>query len=225
MPIIKRQAPLIEEAEYVGQARKVSQEYSKPKINADGSKSEPICIFRIPLHTHNGKVTTTFARVMESTGWVFEQMCKSGNMTPPDGEGFVITPDDLENRVFYFGVEHNKLNDGRTVANVKFHTKAYAVQQNPALASVTFPNAAPPITLRPAPSFTAPPPTSEEGTAGGTATTKSPPVALAPTATKPLPKTADSDLEGMTEDEFAEAVAYAKRLRQEKHDPKAPAAA
>ena len=164
MPVIKRQAPLLEEGEYAGQARKVTQEYTKPKLNADGSKSEPVCIFRIPLHTHNGKQITTFARVMESTGWVFEQMCKSGNMTPPDGEEFMITADDLERRVFYFGVEYNKLNDGRTVANVKFHTKIYAVQQNPELANVTFPNAAPPIVLRPAPS--SPPPSGDESGSG-----------------------------------------------------------
>src|SRR5215469_15032597 len=99
MPVIKRQAPLPEEGEYAGQARKVSQEYTKPKINADGTKSEPIPIFRIPLYTHNGKQITTFARVTENTGWVFEQMCKSGNMIPPDGAEFTISCDDLENRV------------------------------------------------------------------------------------------------------------------------------
>jgi hypothetical protein len=220
MPIIKRQAPLLEEGEYAGQARKVSQEYTKPKVNADGSKSEPIAIFRIPLYTHNGKQITTFARVTASTGWVFEQMCKSGNMTLPDGEEFTITCDDLENRVFYFAVEHNKLVDGRTVANVKFHTKTYAVGQNPQLATVTFANAAPPITLRPAPS-SAPPPEAESGQ---TAKATAPPSAPAPGAAKAMP-TDDPDLSGMTEEEFREALEYAKSLRKTKAEaPKAHAA-
>jgi hypothetical protein len=222
MPVIKRQAPLLEEGEYAGQARKVTQEYTKPKINADGSKSEPICIFRIPLHTHNGKQITTFARVMESTGWVFEQMCKSGNMTPPDGEGFVITTDDLELRVFYFGAEHNKLSDGRIVANVKFHTRTYAVQQNPELANVTFPNAAPPINLRPAPSTQ--PPAPPEDLSGQAAKSSPPPISPAPGETKPIP--ADDDLQGISEAEFQEALEYAKRLRREKEQqsPKSQAA-
>jgi hypothetical protein len=222
MPVIKRQAPLLEEGEYAGQARKVTQEYTKPKINADGTKSEPIAIFRIPLHTHNGKQITTFARVMESTGWVFEQMCKSGNMTPPDGAEFTISCDDLENRVFYFAVEHNKLADGRTVANVKFHTKTYAIQQNPQLAAVTFPNAAPSITLRPAPSSA--PPAPPEAESGEAAKVTPPPTAPAPGEAKPM-SADDPDLSGMTEEEFREALEYAKSLRKAKAEsPKAQAA-
>jgi hypothetical protein len=221
MPVIKRQAPLLEEGEYAGQARKVTQEYTKPKINPDGSKSEPTCLFRIPLHTHNGKQINTVARVSEETGFVFENMCKSGSMTSPDGEAFQITTDDLENRVFYFGVEHAKLQDGRAVANVKFHTRIYAVQQNPELADVSFPNAAPPITLRPAPSNQ--PPAPPEDLSEQVAKSAPPPTAPAPTGTKPMP--ADDDLRGMSEAEFQEALEYAKRLREEKaKSPKAQAA-
>jgi hypothetical protein len=223
MPIIKKQAPLLEEGEYAGQARKVTQEYTKPKINADGTKSEPICIFKIPLHTHNGKVITAFARVMESTGWVFEQMCKSGNMTPPDAaESFQISCDDLENRIFHFGVEHNKLADGRTVANVKFHSRNYAVQQNPTLSTVSFPNAAPPITLRPgsssAPPAPPPPQAPPEASSGQAAKVTPPLTAPAPGEAKPMPVD-DPDLSGMTEEELREALEYAKSLRKAKAEP------
>jgi hypothetical protein len=64
---------------------------------------------------------------MDSAGWVFEQICKSGDLILPEGEEFVITADDLENRKFYFRVQHTLYN-GSFIANVKFHTKAYACQ-------------------------------------------------------------------------------------------------
>ena len=148
MPTIKKQAPLLPEGEYCGQAKKVTMEWSKPKPQADGTKSESVQIFRIPLHIPGGQIITTFARVMDSTGWVFEQICKSGDLILPEGEEFVITADDLENRRFYFGVQHTTYK-GTTVANVKFHTKTYACEVNPALENVSFPNEAPRgITLR-----------------------------------------------------------------------------
>src|SRR6516164_7770550 len=139
MPTIKRQSALLPEGEYAGQALKVTQEITKKGVT----------MFRIPLHLPDGKTTTTIIRVTDQTAWVFDQLCKSGSISLPEGgEDFQINCDDLERRVFYFGVVHNLGQDGMTYANVKFHTKSYAVQQNPALASVTFPMAAPPITLR-----------------------------------------------------------------------------
>jgi hypothetical protein len=122
MPTIKKQAPLLPEGEYCGQAKKVTMEWSKPKPQADGTKSESVQIFRIPLHIPGGQIITTFARVMDSTGWVFEQICKSGDLILPEGEEFVITADDLENRRFYFGVQHTTHN-GTPTANVKFHRR------------------------------------------------------------------------------------------------------
>jgi hypothetical protein len=214
MPIIKKQAPLPPEGEYVGQARNVSQEYTKPKINLNGSKTEPVCVFRIPLHTSDGKVITAFARVLDSTGWFFDQLCKSGNMTPPDNaESFQISCDDLENRVFYFGVEHNKLRDGRTVANVKFHTRSYAIDHYPSLSTVSFPNAAPPIVLRPAAMVAPPAPSEAEN--GQSAKVMAQPTAPAPRQVQETSST-HPDLSGMTDEEFRMALEYAKRLRESK---------
>ena len=208
MPTIKKQAPLLPEGEYCGQAKKVTMEWSKPKPQADGTKSESIQIFRIPLHIPGGQIITTFARVMDSTGWVFEQICKSGDLILPEGEEFVITADDLENRKFYFGVEHTTYK-GTTVANVKFHTKTYACEVNPALENVSFPNEAPRgITLR-----AAKPPVNPEQPPPGASPVLSnphPPNHLLPARLKPKSWRTFRDAE------FQEALEYAKKLRAKK---------
>jgi hypothetical protein len=145
----------------------------KPKTNADGSKSEPYQMFRIPLRIPGGQTITTFARVTENTGWVFEQICKSGDLIIPEGEEFVITADDLERRKFYFGVKHVDYN-GQKIANVYFHTKTYACQLNPTLENVSFPNEAPRgVTLRSANPST--PPTDPPPEASGSTAPKPPP--------------------------------------------------
>jgi hypothetical protein len=201
MPVIKKSAPLMPEGEYVGQARKVSQGFVKAK------NGEEIAIFRVPLHTIDGKVITPVIRVTDSTGWVFDQLCKSGNMSLPDtGEDYQITCDDLERRVFYFGVVHNKGDDGRTFANVKFHARSYALQQNPALAGITFPLAASPVTLRPA--------STQASSPAEAATVPPPPSAVAPSS---VPADAENE-GGISPEEFAQAVAYARSLKTKKQE-------
>jgi hypothetical protein len=113
----------------------------------------------------------------------------------------------LERRLFYFGVVHNKGDDGRVFANVKFHARSYAIQQNPALAGVTFPMAAPPITLRPAPTAEAP-----------EAVSHPPTQTVEPPRPSPVPTEDDG---GITPEELAEAVAYARSLRAKKQEPSA----
>ena len=164
-----------------------------------------IVIFRVPLHLPDNRKITTVLRVTDETGWVFDQVCKSGNISLPEsGEDFQITCDDLERRVFYFSVVHNIGADGVTYANVKFHTKTYALQQNPALASLTFPMAAPSITLRPV----NPPP---EPAPAAVAQPKTSPPSVSSSA-----DTTDDDLEGLTPEEYASAVESAKRLKRSK---------
>ena len=226
IPIVKRQSPLHPEGEYCGQARKVTQEWSNPKPRPDGTTPESVQLFRVPLWTQIGKPVTAILRIMDTTGWMWEAACKSGEMIPPDGEEFRIAPDDLENRVFYFGITHREYN-GVTRAEVKFHTKAYAIQQNPALERVSFPNEAPrPIYLPAAtspgltppakppaePARTEPPPADSTP---GPAAASTPPV----TETKAEPLLANAAPAGISEDEFREALAYAKRLAAEKQNP------
>ena len=198
MPVIKKTAPLLPEGEYVGQARKVSLEWSKPKPLPNGKKSESVQMFKIPLHLPDGKSITAFARVTEDTGWVFETI-----IVAPEGEEFVLTPDDLEGRRFYFGVKHEQWN-GATLANVRFHTKTWACQINPALEGVSFPNEAPRgVSLRAAkPSVPANEPPPE---AGSTAAKDPPP---------PQPPASETrKLDDLSDEEFREALAHINELR------------
>jgi hypothetical protein len=212
MPVIKRTAPLLPEGEYCGQARKVSLEWSKPKLLPNGGKSESVQMFKIPLHLPDGKSITTFLRVTEDMGWKFESLLKSGELIPPDDEEYALTPDDIEGRRFYFGVKHEPWN-GTTVANVRFHTKPYACQINPALEGISFPNEAPRgVALRAAkpqaPSNEPPP------EASGVAATKSPePPQSHATGSDPL-----AGLGTLSDEEFEDALRNARKLREEKKD-------
>jgi hypothetical protein len=204
MPIIKRNSALVEEGEYVAQARNVTQEVTKKGVT----------IFRVPLHLPDGRTITTVIRVTDQTAWVFDQLCKSGNISLPEGgEDFQINCDDLEKRVFFFAVVHNIGSDGVKYQNVKFHAKSWAVQQNPELASVSFPMAAPPITLR-----AVSPPPEEPSTETGPASAKAvpPPIAPAPAEAKPFPF--DEELGGITPEEFAQAVEAARAAKRKKQE-------
>lgn len=148
MPTIKKAKPLLPEGEYVGQARKVALENVKRK-----DSDEEFQRFKIPLHLPDGRIVTATIPLTESMSWAVHQLCKSGEMAMPDGEegGFRITTDDIELGVFYFAVKHTDLDNGRKVINVRFHSKEYAIRQNPDLEGVTFANARPPNTLQAAP--------------------------------------------------------------------------
>jgi hypothetical protein len=228
MPTIKlHQQPLLPQAEYCGQARKVTQEWSKPKPKPDGTLPESHMIFRVPLWLPDGRSVTTLLRVMDNTGWVWGQACKSGEMIP-QGEEVQFTPDDFENRVFYFGIEHREYN-GIPRAEVKFHAKAYAIQVNPALEGVSFPNAAPrPIYLKSAVSAgpeSSPQPPREPLAAPSPPANSNPPPPLPSSPPPPASEAKEQPAggngvpEGITEDEFREALAYAKRLAAEKQNP------
>ena len=239
MPTIKlHQQTLLPEGEYIGQARRVTQEWSKPKPRPDGTTPEPVQIFRVPLWVPGGKSVTAFLRVMESTGWIWAAACKSGEMIP-EGEEVRFSPDDFENRVFYFGIEHREYK-GVPRAEVKFHTKGYAIQVNSSLEHVTFPNEAPrPIYLQavtPTGSTPAakPPqkpedatlPEADSGPPLAPQSSSPPPSASQPSAPGPsLEKIGEGvtmgepALDGITEDEFREALLYARRLAAEKHNP------
>jgi hypothetical protein len=210
MPTIRKIAPLLPEGEYAAQALKVGLEWSKPKPLPNGGKSESVQMFRIPLRLPDGRMITKFVRVTEQTGWVFESILKSGELVAPEGEEFVLTPDDLEGRRFYFGVKHEQWN-GATVANVRFHSKTYACQLNPALEGVTFPNEAPRgVPLRAAtPSI----PSKEQPPEAGSTAPQDP---LPP----PRPAGESKGLDDLSEEEFQQAIDYAKQLRAKKsRDP------
>jgi len=97
-----------------------------------------------------------------------------------------------------------------TYANVKFHTKSYAVQQNPSLASVTFPMAAPPIILR----AVSPPPEGPPPETGPAPSKVTPPPTAPPVGAAKSFFT-DEELGGITQEEFAEAIEAALRLKRQ----------
>ena len=136
MPTIKRSNPLIEEGIHVTQARGVSTSWTKPKSNSDGSQKPPHQVFHLPLFFPDGRSVKTNAHVTDNTGFVFENLAKSGEMGLPDGE-FTLTTDDLERRRFYINLKHDEFNNQK-VAKVSFLTQAWAEQQNPSIAGITF---------------------------------------------------------------------------------------
>ena len=72
---------------------------------------------------------------------MFEGIARSGELNLPEGE-FVITTDDLERRRFFIHVVHDQFNNQK-VAKVSFVTQAWAEQQNPSIAGITFAHEAP----------------------------------------------------------------------------------
>jgi hypothetical protein len=158
--------------------------------------------------------------VTDNTGWAFENISKSGDLTLPDGE-FTITTDDLERRRFYINLTHGEFNNQK-VAKVSFVTQGWAEQQNPSIVGITFPNEAPrPVELKPATSPTPlsqPPPGASGLTAPKPPTSPQPLVSdAAKIASNPM-KASIEELESFSEKEFKEALEYAKKLREGKKD-------
>jgi hypothetical protein len=208
MPTIKRQAPLLPEGEYVAVAKRVALEWTKPRLLPNGKKSEPVQRFRIPLHLADGRTVTELVQVRDDMGWKFDSIMKSGGISAPEDGDFVLSPDDLENRRFYFGIEHEEWN-GRTMVKVRFHGREYACGINPVLEGVTFPGEAPRgITLRSAKPQEPPPEAPEE-----TAAPKPPAPTLPPAAADNAEKPED-----LTDEEFRSALEYAHKLKEGKED-------
>jgi hypothetical protein len=200
------------EAEYCGQFRHVGVAYVKDTDTVE---------YTLPIHLPDKRMITTRYRVLDNNSFVFENICKSCGISLEPGETenatYQLNGDDLEDRRCYFQVVHAVLPDGRKVANVKFHTPAYAIKVNPLLAGVSFPNEPPPITLRPV----AMPVNSAPASAGETAlqaTATQAPASKAPVPS--APETVEDDLQGITDAEMQEALEYARKLRAQKQGPK-----
>ena len=157
--------------------------------------------------------------ITENTGDMVAQACKSGGLEIPEGP-FLLNADDMENRVFFFGVTHEEWN-GMKKAAVKFHVKSWACQVNPALETVTFPNEAPRgVSLRStgtATPKTEPPPEASGPVAGQPSTPPAPPVADAAKLAANPPKASIEELGTLSPEEFKEALEYAKKLREGKN--------
>lgn len=148
-----------------------------------------------------------------TTGWKVDACCKSMGHTLPAGL-YRVNTDDLHNRIIYGTLVHRVLPSGQNTAQMKsYWSKNYAIQQEPRLADYADPaGVAGPVDLPlveepPAPSTTPPPPTP-------------PPVTPPPPVKEAPPKAPEPEAEmGITDEELAEAMAYAKKIRATKNKP------
>jgi hypothetical protein len=104
------------------------------------------------------------------------------------------------------------------LAKVSFVAQGWAEQQNPSIVGITFPNEAPrPVELKPATSPTPPsqpPPEALGSTAPKPPTAPQPPISDAAKITSNPMKASIEESESLSEEEFKEALEYAKKLRE-----------
>jgi hypothetical protein len=184
--------PPIPEGEYAGTLTNVNSGFTQQTNEAR---------FTYNIKMKDGRVIRDTLYFRETVNWRIENLAKSANLILPENHeetGFILTPDDLEGRVVYFGVKHNHGENGRVFQNVNFHTLAFAIQQNSALAGMYPPQA--PLHLR-----AASPDESPLQSDGTTAPLSSPP---------PAP-VAEADDDTLTPEEFAQALEQARRKRTE----------
>jgi hypothetical protein len=132
MPIFKRQPQqsLTPEGEYTGIIIGAGQEIKNDVVR-----------FRLPIHLPDGRIITTTVPFLDQYPDLVQKFVQSTGLQLPDDGEPQINPDDVEHLQVWFGVKHKEGKDGRIFANVRFHSKSYAIQQNPALAGVKFPHA------------------------------------------------------------------------------------
>jgi hypothetical protein len=157
-----------------------------------------------------------------TTGWKIDACCESMGHKLPAGQ-YRVNTDDFLNRIV-FGTRINRpLPSGQVTCQTKsYWKKTYAIQQEPHLAELgepaglsgpldlplveepaaPMPPPPPPVTPPP---VTPPPPPPASGT---------PPPAAKAKAPEPEPEAG-----GITDEELAEAMAYAKKLRAAKNKP------
>jgi hypothetical protein len=206
MPVVRiSRIPPIPEGEYAGVLTKVSSGFTQ-------KTGEPRFTFDIKMK--DGKTIKDTLYFGEKVSWRIVQIAKSANLILPEDVPeddileFVLTPDDLEGRIVYFGVKHNPGDNGRVYQNVNYHLMSYALQQNPDLAGMYPPQA--PRHVRAASPENPPPETGTQTTAP-----LSPPPPVTPvSATGPGVVEAEDDT--LSPAEFAQALERAKKNRAAK---------
>jgi hypothetical protein len=203
MPVVHiNKTPPLPEGEYAGVLTKVSSGYTQKTNDLR---------FTFEIRMKDGRILRDALYFREKVAFRIEQIAKSAELTLPEGyeeTGFIITTDDLEGRVVYFGVKHNSV-DGRTFINVNYHTLAFAVQQNPGLAGM-YPLQAP-RHLRAASPEDRPPETGEK-------TISPPPAAPVTSEAATGPEITETAEDTLTPEEFAQAVEAARALKRKKVD-------
>jgi hypothetical protein len=147
-----------------------------------------------------------------TSAWKVDALCKSSGLILPEG-AYRLTTDDLEHRLVFGVIVYEAMQDGRQVAKMKtFWRKEYALEQAPDLELLADPPGVPgpaklPLVESPAEAQAAATP------APSTAAVAPPPVQPAPVNAE---VGASDDSEGVSDEELAEAFAYAKSLKAQK---------
>jgi hypothetical protein len=186
------------------------------EITIGKSKEKKTPFFGLGLRDLGSKLTLKDRVYLTPTSaWKVDALCKSAQLILPDGP-YRLTTDDLENRVVFGVIAYEAMQDGRQVAKMKtFWRKEYALEQAPDLALIPDPPGVPgPVKL---PLVETPAET--EATAAPapvTATAATPPPVQASPVNTETEADASEDSEGVSDEELAEAFAYAKALKAKK---------
>lgn len=189
------------------------------------SKDKKTAFFELSLRDlSTGLTMRDRIYLTEGSAWKADACCKSMGHTLPDGQ-YRLQLDDLMNRVVYGQVAWQTLpTSGMLLAQMKtYWRREWAIQQDERLASIPIPKGVlggvelPLVEEVATPVETTPPPSPEPPSAAKAAPVSPPPTAPATEEAKIVSE--DDDLSGITDEELAEAMAYAKKLRAQKGLP------
>jgi hypothetical protein len=202
MPIISRAAPKPLPPE--GPAKLLVKDVTYNK-----SKEKKTRFFELTLQDlATGLLMKDRLYLTANSGWKTNACCKSMGHEIPDGD-YRVQIDDLINRVVYGVVVYETLADGRPLAKMKtYWRKEWAIAQEPRLGDIPDPKGILGPVKLPAVEAVVPPDDEPPPAAQAAPVNPTPAPTPAP-ATRWLP-------EEMTEEEFEQAVAYAKLLRAQK---------
>jgi len=208
MPVINRSAPKPLPPE--GPAKLLIEE-----VTFGRSKEKKTPFFGLALKDlASGLTLKDRVYLTQTSAWKTDALCKSAGLILPEG-AYRLTTDDLEHRLVFAVIVYEAMQDGRQVAKCKtFWRKEYALEQAPDLELIPDPPGVPgPVKLQLVES------PAEVDTKADTTTAPIPSTATPPPA-QPAPIAADTDssddVGGISDEELAEAFAYAKSLKAKK---------
>jgi hypothetical protein len=204
MPVIARSAPKPLPPE--GPAKLLIEEVTFGK-----SKEKRTPFFGLALKDlASGLTLKDRVYLTQTSAWKTDALCKSSGLILPEG-AYRLTTDDLEHRLVFGPIVYETLQDGRQTAKMKtFWRKEYALEQAPDLELIPDPPGVPGPAKLP---LVETPAEVEATTTPSPSTATPPPVEPAPIAAE---TDSPDDAGGISDEELAEAFAYAKSLKAKK---------
>jgi hypothetical protein len=198
MPVIARSAPKPLPPEGPAKLQILEVTYGKSK-----TKGTPF--FELLLKCLATQLTFKDRLYLTPTSsWKVDAFCRSAGLILPDGP-YRLTTDDMESRVIFGPIVHEVLQDGRRAAKLKsIWRPEYALEQDPDLGLIPDPSGVPaPVKL----------PLVDAPVVSTTPAEHEPPAAKAPAKAEQAPY---NDSDEPSEEEMAEAFAYAKARKAER---------